>query len=253
MAIFVVAGAAAFGLALLLDRWAYSSLTVKNLRQNDWYRMFRVVGFLPVWAIVAAALFLIGSARPRAARLMLAARRTLLLFVPVLLSSGLAEGLKLVLRRERPYLTGGAYVFRSWQDGPLESAGLGLPSSHTAVAFAAAWALCLLYPQAAPVWLMLAIGCAVSRLLMGAHFLSDVVLSAVVSYAVVRLIWQWCPRSVRHAAGESGDVVQPGPCPGASERPHPAPGSGAAESTDPPARPIAPPAATGGAGENGKG
>ena len=46
-------------------------------------------------------------------------------------------------------------------------------------------------PRARWIWLSLATGCAVTRVLQGAHFLSDVYLSAVVSFGVVAILWRW--------------------------------------------------------------
>lgn len=62
------------------------------------------------------------------------------------LSGGLAEILKLTFRRERPSELG-AYVFRSLSDRPWSSSGLGLPSSHAAVAFGGSMALMILFPR----------------------------------------------------------------------------------------------------------
>jgi hypothetical protein len=64
-----------------------------------------------------------------------------LLFGSAALGGIVAELLKIGLRRQRPGLSNGAHVFRSWSDQPLSTAQLGLPSSEVAVAFAAAAAL----------------------------------------------------------------------------------------------------------------
>jgi membrane-associated phospholipid phosphatase len=57
------------------------------------------------------------------------------------------------------------------------------------VAFGAAWLLCRIYPRAWPVWIAFATGCAVTRVMVQAHFLSDVVTGAVAAYGVVWLVW----------------------------------------------------------------
>jgi membrane-associated phospholipid phosphatase len=59
-----------------------------------------------------------------------------------------------------------------------------LPSSHVLVAFAAATVLARLFPRAWGLWYLLAAGCAVTRVLAMAHFLSDTVVAALVGYVV---------------------------------------------------------------------
>jgi membrane-associated phospholipid phosphatase len=116
----------------------------------------------------------------------------------------IAELLKIVLRRERPGLTDGAHVFRSWSEQPFSTARLGLPSSEVAVAFAAATALARLFPNAWLLWYALAVGCAVTRVASGAHFMSDVLLAALVGYGSTLIIW---PRRDLAGAQAPADCV----------------------------------------------
>ena len=113
----------------------------------DLFTMFRLGGFLPLWGIVAAAFVLIDSRVGWRA----AWSRGALIFLAVSLAGAGAEILKLIVRRERPGLdmTGYGYVFRPWEQDAFSTSGLGWPSSHTAVAFAAAWAfaVCILGPR----------------------------------------------------------------------------------------------------------
>ncbi|PYO97559.1 MAG: hypothetical protein DMD60_06555 [Gemmatimonadetes bacterium] len=91
---------------------------------------------------------------------------------------------------ERPGLADGAHVFRPWSDHPFSTGQLGLPSSEAAVAFAAAAALARLFPEAGLLWYALALGCALTRVASGAHFMSDAVLAAFVGYVVVWMLWR---------------------------------------------------------------
>jgi membrane-associated phospholipid phosphatase len=59
-----------------------------------------------------------------------------------------------------------------------------MPSSHALIAFSGAAALAILFPRATPIWYALAIGCAITRLLAGAHFLSDVVAGTIIGVTV---------------------------------------------------------------------
>jgi membrane-associated phospholipid phosphatase len=180
-----------FGVALMLDRTVYVHFFIQDSDIQDWYRLLRVGGYLPYWLLLALAWMLMDRDAIRAEGVRRALSRGFFLCASVVSSGIIAEALKLLIRRERPGLHAGDYFFRPWREGPLDSTGLGLPSSHAAVAFAATWALCHLYPRATPVWLMVGLGCGVSRLLDRAHFLSDVYLAAVFSFLCVRLYWHW--------------------------------------------------------------
>jgi membrane-associated phospholipid phosphatase len=170
--------------ATALDGWAYRALVLLDVYDRDWGRMLRVAGFLPTWVIVSAALML---NRPASGD---QRWRGMLPLIAATIGGIAAEALKLLLRRERPEAHAGAYVFRSWQDHPLSTSGLALPSSHALVAFAAAAMLTRMYPRARWLWLALAAGCALTRVMARAHFLSDVTLSAIVGWAVAALVWR---------------------------------------------------------------
>ena len=92
--------------------------------------------------------------------------------------------LKLLVRRDRPGVYDGAYGFRPWADHPFSSSGFGMPSSHALIAFSGAAALAVLFPRATPIWYALAVGCAITRVLSGAHFVSDVTVGAIIAIAV---------------------------------------------------------------------
>ncbi len=175
----------------ILDRPLFGLLYVGGdhlpaLEREDWYRLFRIVGYLPTWLLVGAAIGLAdrGTAHARDAR---AAR---LIAAPIL--AGLAaELLKLLIGRQRPIHNGvadGAYVYKPLLSGFLDGSNLGMPSSHAAVAFAGALALAQLWPRARPVFLLLAAGCALTRLLAGAHFASDIAVAALIGLGAARAL-----------------------------------------------------------------
>jgi membrane-associated phospholipid phosphatase len=179
--------AVAIVIALLGDNWAWHHVIVHGIYDRDTGRMFRTAGYLPVWLLIAAGVWL--ATRDR--------RRGLLLALVPTAGGLLAEVLKILLRRERPGLHDGAYVFRPFTDRLIATKDIGLPSSHALVAFSAAWLLCRLYPRGWPVWLFLAAGCAVTRVQAQAHFLSDVTVGAVAAYLMVAWIWRrWGPGTV---------------------------------------------------------
>lgn len=176
-------------LAFALDRWAWGHLSMPDVYDHDWGRLLRVTGSIFPWLALSLALWLEArgwdGAKARRAWLVLAA--------PV--AGGFAsEVLKLIVRRERPGLTDGAWVFRPFGDRLFEAKELGLPSGHAMVAFAGAAMLSRLYPRAAPVVWALAIGCGLTRVLARAHFLSDVAVAALISWLVVAGIWRLATR-----------------------------------------------------------
>jgi membrane-associated phospholipid phosphatase len=166
-------------LAHLGDGYAYQHLAKDGVLDADFGRMLRIVGYLPLWLLLAVAVWL--QTKDRRTALLIGGMPTL---------GGLvAEVCKIVLRRERPKLHEGEYFFRPYADHFWSTRDIGLPSSHALVAFSGAWILCRVYPKAWPVWLGLAAGCALTRVQAQAHFLSDVTVAAVVAYGMVAWCW----------------------------------------------------------------
>ncbi|CAN5771254.1 N/A [soil metagenome] len=194
---FALIAVAAIAAAHGLDAWAQQYVVDTDIYDGDFGRLLRVMGFYPLWIMAAVALLLTDWPRIReGASRKCCARRGAMMVVAPALAGGLAELGKILFRRLRPGAVPGEYVFRSWAERPFYSGGLGLPSSHTVVAFAAAAMLARLFPRAAPVWYLLAAGCGFSRVAAGAHYLSDVTAAAVIGWATAWLVWQWMgPRS----------------------------------------------------------
>ncbi|HEX7242349.1 MAG TPA: phosphatase PAP2 family protein [Longimicrobiaceae bacterium] len=188
---FALASAAALLAAHLVDRWAYAHLASPGFAGTDLGRMLRVMGFLPLWIAAALALVLTDWPRRLTESLYAALARGALLLGGAVAGGLAAELLKLLFRRERPRAHGGEYVFRAWSERPFSTGGLALPSSHALVAFGALAMLARIFPRAWPVWYALGAGCAFSRVAAGAHFVSDVTLSAVAGVAVAEGLWRW--------------------------------------------------------------
>lgn len=190
LALVITAAAIAIALAHAVDRTVFLRIDAPGAADNDWARALRITGYLPTWLVIAAALALIDSRRAtfppplhdrwtRAATLALAPA----------LAGLLAEGIKLVIRRERPALPDAAYIFRPFTESPWSTSGLGMPSSHTAVAFGAAYILTRLHPAAWPVWMGIAAGCGLTRILARAHATSDVIVGALTGLAAGAIVW----------------------------------------------------------------
>jgi membrane-associated phospholipid phosphatase len=198
MARLLVAGVLAVLLAHLVDGWAYHHFQWRAIYDGDFGRMLRIIGYVPFWLLAALALALHDWPRRAARALRAGVERGALLFLAAAAGGIIAELLKLLLRRERPWAHDGEHVFRSFAERPFSTSGLALPSSHALIAFAAATMLSRLFPRAAPVWYAAAAGCAISRVLAGAHFVSDVVVAAIAGYAVAALLWRG------HTRGRNG-------------------------------------------------
>ena len=171
-----------------LDHWAYVHLSLPNVYDLDWGRMLRMVGWWPTWALASLAIWL----QRRGADAALARRQALLLAGSVAASGLLCEVVKLLIRRERPYVHAGHWVFRAWSEHTFSTAGLATPSSHTMVAFGAATMASRIFPRLRWMFYALAWGCAATRVLAQAHFLSDVTFGAMLGWAVAWGLWiEW--------------------------------------------------------------
>jgi undecaprenyl-diphosphatase len=99
----------------------------------------------------------------------------------------LFTGLKQVSRRRRP-----CAIERHCWSNLLPPDQFSFPSGHSITAFACAVPMSLFYPEAAPALFFAALSIAASRVLLGMHFLSDVVagciLGAGLGYSAFHLI-----------------------------------------------------------------
>ena len=173
------------GVPMLADRWAYDNWYIADLYDRDWARLLRQMGWFPTWVGAALVLYL---TQRKADALRAKWNAGYLLLAPAV-AGIICEVLKLLIRRERPEINGGDYGFRPWSDEPFSTAGLATPSSHTMVAFAAATALDRIFPGARWAWYSLAAGCAVTRVLAHAHFVSDITLGMLLGWSVGWGVW----------------------------------------------------------------
>ena len=194
LAILTLAAIIAAGLSGL-DAWALEHLSAPDTAGEDWARLLRVMGFVPTWIVVGAIFVLVDFARRERLRPPLRDpwTRGVLVFLSALCAGFLAELLKILLRRARPYLTEEGewtgYVFRAWEESPWSSSGLGLPSSHTAVAFGALCMLGYFHKPARPAFLLLAFGCGMTRVLSGAHYATDTLVGACAGGMAAVILW----------------------------------------------------------------
>lgn len=183
-------------LCLLIDPLVHRLVAIEpsakpDLEDSDTYQVFRQAGWLLPWIFLIAAF---AGHRWWSARWRLRQLRdtTTPLAFAIIIAGGVAELLKRLIGKERPG-PDGEITFKPLLDAFSDDINLGLPSSHAAVAFAAAFALARLYPGSGIPLVLLAIGTGFSRIYVGAHFLSDVVAGAAIAYATVWLIVRRTP------------------------------------------------------------
>jgi membrane-associated phospholipid phosphatase len=173
--------------ASAIDPWVFHHLREPNVYDLDWGRALRSIGYWPLWIAMAIALWLVDR------RAGSGVRRAALIAASVSVAGLLGEILKLLIRRERPGTLDGVYAFRPWSDHPFSTRNFGMPSSHALIAFSGAAALSVLFPEASCVWYFLAIGCGITRVIAGAHFVSDVVAGAAIGIAIAIVISRRAP------------------------------------------------------------
>ena len=66
-----------------------------------------------------------------------------------------------------------------------------MPSGHTTTAFALAFSLSTLYSRLRPLWFAYALVLATSRVMVDAHYLSDVVAGAMLGFLTVHLFTKY--------------------------------------------------------------
>lgn len=85
--------------------------------------------------------------------------------------------------RFRPINLDGANMWELWR-GFATPRDLSWPSGHAALAFATAAALSYLSPTGRNMFIVIAVFCALSRVIMMAHFYSDVILGAAIGWTL---------------------------------------------------------------------
>jgi membrane-associated phospholipid phosphatase len=217
----IIALAMTVGLLLLTfaDKWIWAHAKVRDpeaLQKKDWYQFLRQLGSLYIWG--AAALVMVAyetRTRWRGPRdpggRPLWSLNGAMLIASAALGGAAAELVKVATHRYRPGESGD-YLF-SWAMDGDRGPGFGLASSHAGVAFGAAFMLARLFPGTGCVAIAFAVGCAVSRLLVGAHFATDVYVAACLSYGVAAGLWRLdrdlASRAGRIASGGMPDQAQP--------------------------------------------
>lgn len=188
----------AFGLDVPVHNWV--KRIPASIERRDFTQFFRSGGYLPMWLGLAAVVAL--EDRRRSTSWSFASARRGITIAAAVIGAGIAaECLKLVCRRERPSITDDWYSFRPIWDRALVSGGLAMPSSHAIIAFTGAFMLTRYFPAGKYVFLLFAIGTAISRVYVGAHYLSDVYVSMLLAWCIafsLPIECQFTPEAAEH-------------------------------------------------------
>lgn len=204
--------------------WLFDAFALREAHQiPKWVReIFRLISMLGnagwfLWS--AGILFVFLAASPRS-RLTPVAQRVVValvvrvgfLFLAVGLPALFTTIVKRVIGRGRPYVWSDPHPF---DFTPLVWASdySSLPSGHATNAFAAAIAIGSLWPgMRVPMWILAAL-IALSRIVVLAHFPSDVIVGAVVGITGALLVRSWfASRGLAFRVGSDGAIHHlPGP------------------------------------------
>jgi undecaprenyl-diphosphatase len=114
--------------------------------------------------------------------------KLLFLFIAVALSGIITDTIKPILGRARPVeLALGLYGFHPLS---FQATWNSMPSGHATTAFALAFVFITFFPRARTLWLALAFLFALSRVMVNAHFLADVVAGSAIGWLTARAVRQ---------------------------------------------------------------
>ncbi len=131
--------------------------------------------------------------------------RAWLFMIAAMASSGIfINAMKFAFGRQRPkfLFDGGTNDFLPF--GGVTIADSSFPSGHTQSIWTAMLSLAFLFPPLRPLFLTIATVIAMSRIVVGAHYLADVVMSIFIAFAAVLLWRRWFTRD-----GTSVTLIEP--------------------------------------------
>jgi membrane-associated phospholipid phosphatase len=216
LALGLLAAAALIGVAMLvLDGWALGQQKRTPIWVIDLFNEITDYGrsgwFLWPCGILIIALAGLAAATQRLARLTIVSLivRLEFIFLAIALPGLAVTIVKRLIGRVRPSVIGPfAYVPFSWRPDYAS-----MPSGHATTAFAVAVALGALWPRARPVLWFYAVVIALSRVIIAAHYPSDVIAGACVGgFSALIIRNYFAARRLGFAAASDGTVhALPGP------------------------------------------
>lgn len=123
-------------------------------------------------------------------RLAVAGHKLFFFFASIAASGLITDTIKPLLGRARPVamLREQAYGFYPFVFSPIKNS---MPSGHATTAAALAVSLSILFPRGRPAWIALGVYFAISRVVVNAHYLSDIVAGAAVGALTTLVLSSW--------------------------------------------------------------
>jgi undecaprenyl-diphosphatase len=212
----LTAAVAVGGAMLALDARAFAAqklLAIPVVDAFNWITDFGKSGWFlwPIGLAIVALAFVAAATPGRLAHLTIVALvvRLEFLFVAIAVPGLAVTIVKRLIGRVRPSQLGPfAYVPFSWRPDYA-----GMPSGHATTAFAAAVALGAVWPRARPLLWLYAIVIALSRVVIAAHYTSDVIAGALVGgFAALIIRNHFAARRLGFSVAPDGSVHRlPGP------------------------------------------
>jgi undecaprenyl-diphosphatase len=216
VALALVAAAVAIGAAMLvLDGWALGAQKRIPIWVIDLFNEITDYGrsgwFLWPSGILIIALAVLAATAQRFARLTIVSLivRLEFIFIAIALPGLFVTIVKRLIGRVRPSVVGPfAYVPFSWRPDYAS-----MPSGHATTAFAVAVTIGAVWPRARPLLWLYALVIAASRVIIAAHYPSDVIAGACVGgFGAILIRNYFAARHLGFVAGRDGTVhALPGP------------------------------------------
>jgi membrane-associated phospholipid phosphatase len=206
-------GAAIIVLMYAIDAWEIAQMPTRGTPSLWWVRILTDFGkdeyVLAVLGGLLIAVAIVSPALRGIQRSLLLGLGTRLQFIfwAVAMSNLVTEVLKYCIGRGRPFVGGEANVFHfsHFAGNPAYSS---LPSGHATTAFALAFAVSVIWPQARVAMAVYAIFIAATRLVLVAHHPSDVVAGALVGIVGAMFVRYWfAARRLGFAIQRDGSIV----------------------------------------------
>ena len=206
-------GAAIIVLMYAIDAWEIAQMPKRGTPSLWWVRILTDFGkdeyVLAVLAGLLIAVAIVSPALRGIQRSLLLGLGTRLQFVfwAVAVSNLVTEVLKYCIGRGRPFVGGEANVFH-FSHFAGNPAYYSFPSGHATTAFALAFAVSAVWPQARVAMAIYALIIAATRLVLVAHHPSDVVAGALVGIVGAMFVRYWfAARRLGFAIQRDGSIV----------------------------------------------
>jgi membrane-associated phospholipid phosphatase len=206
-------GAAIIVLMYAIDAWEIAQMPKRGTPSLWWVRILTDFGKDEyVLAVLAGLLIAVAIVSPalrgiRRSLLLGLGTRLQFIFWAVAVSNLVTEVLKYCIGRGRPFVGGEANAFH-FSHFAGNSAYYSFPSGHATTAFALAFAVSVIWPQARVAMAVYAIVIAATRLVLVAHHPSDVVAGALVGIVGAMFVRYWfAARRLGFAIQRDGSIV----------------------------------------------